>query len=203
MSAQSADPYGTGEQSLPEWAVTAPRPTGWEAEDLDRLPEAPRHTELMDGALIFPMSPQRSWHSYVLDGLVLSLRQAVKGTTMRVEREMSIRLDRRNRPEPDLVATTAPYAKDRTMYAPEEVTLVVEAVSPDSEHRDREVKPGRYARAGIPHMWRIEDKPDGTTVYTYKLDVVTQAYVATGVHRGQLKVAEPFQVSIDLDDLTP
>ncbi len=31
-----------------------------------------------------------------------------------VEREMTIRLDERNRPEPDLLLTTAPYDPDRT-----------------------------------------------------------------------------------------
>ncbi|MEU9004907.1 Uma2 family endonuclease [Streptomyces sp. NPDC048551] len=36
-----------------------PRAEGWFAEDLDHLPEAPRHTELIDGALVFTASPQR------------------------------------------------------------------------------------------------------------------------------------------------
>ena len=31
--------------SLPDW-MRPPRPEGWFAEDLDHLPEAPRHTEL-------------------------------------------------------------------------------------------------------------------------------------------------------------
>lgn len=34
-----------------------PRDEGWFAEDLDHLPEAPRHTELIDGALVFMTSP--------------------------------------------------------------------------------------------------------------------------------------------------
>ncbi|MER5597597.1 hypothetical protein [Streptomyces sp. NPDC002265] len=48
-----------------------PRAEGWFAEDLDSLPEAPGHTELIDGALVFMMSPQRAWHGrlvYELDG---------------------------------------------------------------------------------------------------------------------------------------
>ena len=47
--------------ALPDW-MRQPRAEGWFAEDLDRLPEAPRHTELIDGALVFLMSPQRSRH---------------------------------------------------------------------------------------------------------------------------------------------
>ncbi|MEU4765523.1 hypothetical protein AB0H12_19915 [Actinosynnema sp. NPDC023794] len=37
---------------LPDW-MRPPREEGWFAEDLDRLPQAPRHTELIDGALAF------------------------------------------------------------------------------------------------------------------------------------------------------
>lgn len=38
--------------ALPDW-MRPPRAEGWLAEDLDHLPEAPRHTELIDGALVF------------------------------------------------------------------------------------------------------------------------------------------------------
>lgn len=44
--------------ALPD-RMRPPREEGWFAQDLDRLPEAPRPTELIDGALVFPMSPQR------------------------------------------------------------------------------------------------------------------------------------------------
>lgn len=35
-----------------------PPPQGWVAEDLDQLPDLPRHTELIDGSLVF-VRPQR------------------------------------------------------------------------------------------------------------------------------------------------
>jgi len=41
--------------AVPEW-MRPPRPEGWYADDLDELTEAPRHTELIDGALVFMMS---------------------------------------------------------------------------------------------------------------------------------------------------
>lgn len=50
---------------LPDW-MRPPRPEGWLAEDLDDLPDAPRRTELIDGVLVFMMSPQRRWHSSVI-----------------------------------------------------------------------------------------------------------------------------------------
>lgn len=38
------------------------------------------------------------------------------------------------------------------------VRPAIEVVSPDSIGRDRETKPVKYARAGIPHCWRVENK---------------------------------------------
>ncbi len=44
---------------------------------------------------------------------------------------MTIKLDQRNRPEPDLLVTTADFDGDRTWFAPDEVRLAVEVVSPN------------------------------------------------------------------------
>ncbi|MEV7522369.1 Uma2 family endonuclease [Streptomyces sp. NPDC091371] len=91
--------------ALPGW-MRPPRAEGWFAEDLDRLPEAPRHTELIDGALVFMVSPQRWWHGHLVTMLTVALMEQVPADT-RVGREMTIKLDQRNRPEPDLLVTTA------------------------------------------------------------------------------------------------
>ena len=108
-----------------------PRPEGWFADDLDHLAEAPRHTELTDGALVFMMAPQRAWHAQVVDELKISLK-AQAPASIKIAREMTIRLDEWNRPEPDVLATTVPYDPDRTFYTPDEVLLVAEVVSPES-----------------------------------------------------------------------
>ncbi|GLY28583.1 Uma2 family endonuclease [Kineosporia sp. NBRC 101731] len=187
--------------SLPEW-MRPPRPEGWFAEDLDRLAEAPRHTELIDGALVFMMSPQRSWHGRLVTSLAVFLsEQAPAG--LEVEREMTIRLDERNRPEPDLLVTTAPYDPNRTWYAPEAVVLVVEVVSPESAHRDRTVKLRKYAEAGIAHYWRIEEESGAPVVHSYELDAPTRAYAPTGIHRDKLRTSTPFGMELDLNALVP
>jgi Uma2 family endonuclease len=185
--------------ALPDWMVP-PRPDGWFAEDLDHLPEAPRHTELIDGALVFMMSPQRWWHGHLITMLTVALMQQVP-ETLAVGREMTIRLDARNRPEPDLLVTTAGFDADRTWFAPEEVQLVVEVVSPESAHRDRTVKLHKYAEAGIPHYWCIEEEDGRPVVHVYELDRPTGRYVAAGIFRGGLKRPVPFDVSLDLDAL--
>jgi Uma2 family endonuclease len=187
--------------AVPEW-MRPPRLEGWYADDLDHLPEAPRHTELIDGALVFMMSPQRSWHARLVTALVVSLTdQAPVG--IEVEREMTIRLDDRNRPEPDLLVTTAPYAPDRTFYTPDEVLLVAEVVSPESAHRDRTVKLRKYAEAGIPNYWRVEDENGAPVVHTYELDGPTRSYAPTGIHRTRMVSPVPFEVELDLDRLIP
>ena len=187
--------------ALPEW-MRPPRPEGWFAEDLDRLAEAPRHTELIDGALVFMMSPQRAWHGRLVTSLAVSLsEQAPAG--IEVEREMTIRLDERNRPEPDLLITTAPYDPDRTWYSPEDVLLVIEVVSPESAPRDRTVKLRKYAEAGIGNYWRIEEESRKPVVHTYELDGPTRTYAPTGIYRGELRRPVPFEIRLDLDGLLP
>jgi Uma2 family endonuclease len=178
-----------------------PRESGWEADDLDLLPsEAPRHTELLDGALIFNMSPQRSWHDRVTRRLTAALEDsAPEGWT--VEAQMTIKLNRRNRPEPDVILASVPYVPERTRFLPDEVELVVEVVSAESEDRDRRYKPALYSDAGIRHLWRIEDEQGLPVVHTYELDDTTRTYVATGVHREQLSVRVPMMIDIRLDAL--
>jgi Uma2 family endonuclease len=188
--------------AVPEW-MRPPRLEGWYADDLDHLPEAPRHTELIDGALVFMMSPQRAWHGRAVSGLLFALiEQAPAG--VEVEREMTIRLDKRNRPEPDLLATRAPYYDpDRTFYTPDQVLLVVEVVSPESAHRDRTVKLRKYAEAGIANYWRVEDEDGSPVVHAYELDEPTRSYVPTGIHRHELRTTTPFAIKLDLDGLVP
>jgi len=178
--------------AVPEW-MRPPRPEGWYADDLDDLPEAPRHTELIDGALVFMMSPQRAWHAWLVTRLVVALaEQAPSG--IEAAREMTIRLDDRNRPEPDLLVTTAPFVPDRTFYAPEDVLLVGEVVSPESAHRDRHVNLRKYAEAGIPNYWRIEDEDGSPVVHAYELDGPTRSYVATVIYRHELQAVTPFPI---------
>lgn len=185
--------------ALPEW-MHPPRPEGWFAEDLDHLPEAPRHTELIDGALVFLMSPRRSWHGRIVSRLYNALtEQAPVG--IETEREMTVRLDARNRPEPDLLAVSAPFDPDRTWYAPADVLLVVEVVSAESAHRDRTVKLRKYAEAGIAHYWRVEDEDTMPVVHVYELDGPTATYAPAGIFREHLRRSVPFDISLALGAL--
>ncbi|MBK5992463.1 Uma2 family endonuclease [Streptomyces microflavus] len=180
------------------WPV--PPQDGYTVDDLFTLPDLPPHTELIDGSLVF-VSPQRDFHSTMIDLLVTGLRSTAP-PEVKVRREMTVVLDRRNGPEPDVsvVRTEAVTGPDVTRYQAADVLLAVEVVSPDSEARDREAKPHKYATAGIPHFWLVEmtGTDQHPVVRVYELDPVTKAYALTGIHHDRLKTGVPFPVDIDV-----
>lgn len=181
--------------SLPEWLYPGPD-GGWTADDLDALPpDAPRRVELIDGALVL-MSPQTLFRMRMINLLTAGLRPP---DGLYVVREMSIRISERQRPEPDvMIVADSGEDLDKTYYLPEEVRLVVEVVSPDSEERDRITKPVKYAQAKIQYLWRVERDGRAPVVYTYEYDPSLWAYAPTGVHRGRLRTDIGFPVDIPL-----
>jgi Uma2 family endonuclease len=186
----SAEPF-------PDWL--RPPAEGWTAEDLDRLPNLPPHTELIDGSLIF-VSPQTIFHAWVMRLLVNGLRAAAPDG-WEVWQDFTLVLGRRNRPEPDVVVTRAEARTSlrQTSFKPEDVLVAVEIVSPESVDRDREVKPRKYAAAGIRHYWRVENENDHAVVYSYELDPATAAYGLPQIHHDRIKLDHPFPVDIAID----
>ncbi|MFE0459380.1 Uma2 family endonuclease [Kitasatospora sp. NPDC058965] len=184
--------------AVPDWMI--PPAEGFTAEDLDRLPDLPPHTELLDGSLVF-VSPQKYFHSLVMYLLEAGLRTAAP-ESVRVAREMTVRLGQFDRPEPDLVlirASAASGTHQETGFEAEDVLLAVEVVSAESVRRDREIKPPKYARAGIPHFWRVEEDERGRpVVYVFELEPAGQTYIGVDVCHNRLKVTEPFPIDIDL-----
>src|SRR6266496_3250763 len=186
-------------EHVPSWL--RPPPGGFTADDLDRLPDLPPHTELVDGSLVF-VRPQTAFHLLMMDLLANGLRRCAPNT-VRVRREMTVTLDNRQRPEPDVLVVNAAAATGmrQTNFRAADVLLVVEVVSPDSERRDRERKPELYAQAGIRHFWRVEDVDERPVVYVYELDPANRAYALTGIHHDQLALTVPFDIDIDLAEL--
>ncbi|MEZ0066172.1 Uma2 family endonuclease [Streptacidiphilus sp. MAP12-20] len=187
-------------EPLPDWVI--PPYEGYTAEDLDRIPDLPPHTELIDGSLVIA-SPQRRFHDAAMFLLQTGLRASAPDG-WRAVREMTVKLNRRNRPEPDVLVVRESAAADleATAYRPDDVLLAVEVVSPDSEERDRKRKPQLYAEAGIPHFWRVEDEDGRMIVYTYALDASVAQYEPTGIHHDRLALAVPFPIDIDLTEIT-
>ncbi|SFL57903.1 Endonuclease, Uma2 family (restriction endonuclease fold) [Streptomyces pini] len=187
----------------PEYAWPRPPAGGYTAEDLDRIPDLPPHTELIDGSLVF-VSPQTAFHARAMRLLENHLLQAAP-PELDVFRDMTVTLGKRDRPEPDVVVVRADALTRlrQTGFRPEDVVLAVEVVSDDSEARDRETKPRKYAAAGIPHFWRVEagEGEDGAAspvAYVFELEPATRTYAVTGIHHERLKTDVPFPVDIDL-----
>lgn len=188
----------TTAEPVPAWVF--PPPGGFTADDLDRIPDLPPHTELIDGSLVF-VSPPKSFHALAMYLLESQLR-AQAPRELRVRREMTVVLNKRNRPEPDVSVVRARAVSpsgDETAYQAQDVVLAVEVLSPESVERDNKRKPQLYAEAGIPHFWRVE-RGEGRrpVVYVYELDRMTMSYVPVGIFHDRLKVAAPFTIDIDL-----
>jgi Uma2 family endonuclease len=199
MKAEARSQVMSDRPGIPEWLT--PPPEGFMADDLDNLPDLPAHTELIDGSLVF-VSPQASFHTRVLDLLTVGLRRLLPAD-LRVRREMGVILNPRQRPEPDIsvIRASAERSSDQTSYSAEDVVLVIEVVSPESQVRDRERKPVLYAQAGIPHFWRVENTQGRPAVIVHEHDPATRTYALTGIYHDHLKLTIPFAVDIDLTEI--
>ncbi|MDF9815839.1 Uma2 family endonuclease [Streptomyces sp. SPB162] len=97
------------------------------------------------------MSPRKSFQTLVMDVLVNGLRRSVP-VSLRVRREMTIAVDRHDRPEPDVSVVRAEAVPgeglNETRYLVEDIVLAVEVVSPESVARDRKRRSQLYAEAG-------------------------------------------------------
>ncbi|CAL9544477.1 Uma2 family endonuclease [Streptomyces sp. enrichment culture] len=190
MTAQPAEQSG--------WRM--PPLDGYTIDDLLTLPDLPPHTELIDGSLVL-VSPQRYFHFATIDLLVAGLRSTVP-SHLKVAREMTVVLDRRNGPEPDISVIKAAARKGlrQTYFEGKDVVLAVEVISPESEARDRLTKTHKYAAAGITYYWLVEmTEPDQyPAVEIFELSEATGAYRSIGTYRDRVKVDKPYPIDIDL-----
>ena len=182
--------------SAPAWPI--PPEGGWTADDLDRLPNLPPHTELIDGSLVF-VSPQTAFRERAVDFFKWQL-QSLAPVEFEVFREFTIDIDAQNRPEPDVIVLQADAWTEtaQTRFPAAAVLLAVEVVSTDSVSRDRETKPLKYARAGIGHYWRVENDKGLAVVHAFELEPTTGAYTSVGIFRERMKVSAPFPMDLDL-----
>ncbi|MFJ7291636.1 Uma2 family endonuclease [Streptomyces collinus] len=185
--------------SKPTWPT--PPEGGWTADDLDRLPNLPPHTELIDGSLVF-VSPRTIFHERAIDFFKWQL-QSLAPADLEVFREFTIDLDRQNRPEPDVVVVRGDVVEDpdQTRFPAGAVLLAIEVVSEDSVSRDRETKPLKYARAEIPHYWRVENENGRAAVHVFELEPTTGTYTGINIFRERMKVDVPFPADLDLTQI--
>lgn len=184
-----------------ELSALEPPAGGWTTDNLDELPEDHRRYELIDGALIVSPSPTNI-HQTIAARLVTALEEncpAEYDVTQAVE----LRVSTTRSFIPDVLVTTAEAAARRpSKFAPHEVVLVVEVVSPTSVTIDRVTKPDLYAHAGIPFYWRVETL-QGTVVHTHRLDPDVDIYRPAGHFAGTVKVSDPWEMEFPVSRITP
>jgi Uma2 family endonuclease len=172
--------------------------------DYEALPEEVcRSVEIVDGVIVVDPAPRRP-HQRIIRRLSYEL-EAACNASLAVEFDVDLRpretplLNRR----PDIVIYDATLDDDAVLR-PEHRVLVVEVMSPGSVTADQTDKPAEYARAGIPHFWRVENTTDdaaGLTVFCYRLDPTTATYASAGAHTIKMTVTDPFVLSVEFTDL--
>ncbi|MBC6448426.1 Uma2 family endonuclease [Actinokineospora sp. HBU206404] len=181
------------------------RPEGLSAADYEALPEEVcRRIEVIDGAIVVNAAPRRP-HQRAARRLANALEE-VCGRRFAVDTDVDLRL--RDVPllnrRPDIVVYDG-MLPDDAVLRPQHCLLVVEIMSPGSITTDQTDKPAEYAASEIPYFWRIESAEmdeKKLTVFRYRLDPTTRTYAVAGVDTGTLLVTDPFDLSVDLADLT-
>jgi Uma2 family endonuclease len=168
-------------------------------EQYEAMPPNSR-IELVDGVLR-AMTPPTGRHQHVVNRLLFAL-EGLAPSDLAVLREQEIRLAPDLRRNPDLLVThRAEVDLDGYSYRPDQVLLAIEVVSPGTQTTDRLHKPAEYARAGVPHYWRVEISPE-LIVWTHRLGEQDEYEAADPFGVGDLvKVADLGWAAVTVADL--
>ncbi|MFI5931305.1 Uma2 family endonuclease [Actinoplanes sp. NPDC051494] len=165
----------------------------WTVDDLASLPKDLRY-ELLHGRLV--LSSPKTFHQWVAHKVASAL-EVNEPEDVYVVQDLSIAVDGRNRPRPDVVVV--PDNEDES-FPPSagDVLLAVEVVSPDSTIRDRRTKVKLYAYAGIPVYWVIDPLGDEIVFKEHILGHDGEYHL--GLARGgRIRLDRPWPVTLDLD----
>ncbi|MGC4867164.1 Uma2 family endonuclease [Micromonospora sp. DT53] len=168
----------------------------WTVDDLGELPKNLPY-ELINGRLIVP-SPTAVHQEFCVE-LLLTLRVNCPPEYL-VSIDLSMRVDRRNEPRPDVVVIRRKHA-GRSPVPVEDALLAAEVVSPTSTFRDMYDKAKVYAHAGVQSYWVVDPLQERVTLTEYALGA-NREYEQVA-HTEDLFVTErPWKVSVDLPALT-
>lgn len=155
--------------------------------------------ELIDGELVSKMGKSRL-HSNVLR-LLAKWLVAMFGDDF-VDKEVSVRLDSLNEPEPDAIVLNKPALSIQTDNpTPADIRLLVE-VSVSTREYDLGPKAARYAAAGIPEYWVLDIEQNRIVVHRDPAPAGYQAIAAYSASEALSPLAAPGAV-IRLTDLVP
>ncbi|HEU4439534.1 MAG TPA: Uma2 family endonuclease [Methylomirabilota bacterium] len=142
------------------------------------------HVELIDGDIL-QMAPIGPSHASCVTMLTRRLVIGV-GDRGLVAPQLTLPLDARSAPEPDLTVLRPREVPYRETWAlPRDVLLLIE-VSDTSPRHDREVKLPLYARAGIQELWIVDVAGERVLVHREPHDA---GYAAMRAHGRDATVA--------------
>jgi len=118
--------------------------------------------ELIWGEVI-KLSPQKSLHAWAIDNVADYLAEAFPSARLR--KQMPLRLDNFNEPEPDLLVATGPLSRYAKRHPGAEDALLVVEISEASLRKDRKLKATLYATFGIAEYWIVDLKGERIEVY--------------------------------------
>jgi Uma2 family endonuclease len=166
-------------------------------EDIINLPEDTPRVELYDGVMRVVPSPTEDHQD--IAGLLWAWLRANAPREFKATTAVGMAVSTKKSFEPDVLLKRADGIGDRHLVLAENVVIAVEVVSPGTERTDRLDKPFRYAEAGVPFYWRVEQHP--VRIYTYKLS--DGIYKEQANSADELVVDEPFPIRLPIRDITP
>ncbi|MEU1386566.1 MULTISPECIES: Uma2 family endonuclease [unclassified Nonomuraea] len=169
-------------------------------DDLLRFPDDGNRYELFNGSLVVSPAPT-PLHQRVISRLLVILDDAAP-LGLEALTTVNVRPGEKDFYIPDLAVVPEKACESvPLMFAPSDLLLAVEVVSPGTRTFDRTTKAAAYAAAGIPVYWRVE--PDeGPTLYVYELD--DDSYKGPVAYEAgtTVSLSAPYSVSFDPAVLT-
>lgn len=177
----------------------------WTADDVIVAQEtSPYRIELLDGVLMMSPAP-RVRHQHVSFTLSALFRTVIHdaGLELVVYENVNVRRGTRDLLQPDIAVVNRAAAievvdDDEVAFAPEDVAMAVEILSPGHEGGDRVDKLEKYARWAIRSYWVVD--PKALTVETFRLQ--GDEYVESGIAKAGSVNSLPAFAPITLDPAT-
>ncbi|SDJ22041.1 Endonuclease, Uma2 family (restriction endonuclease fold) [Nonomuraea maritima] len=160
-----------------------------------KFPDDGNRYELFNGSLVVSPAPT-PLHQRAISRLLLILERAAP-PGLECLTTVNVRQSPTDFYIPDLVVVSEAVSDAvDLMFAPSDLLLAVEVVSPSTRVHDRATKKAAYAAAGIPLYWRVE-LDEGPALYIYRLD--GESYPEPEVHKAGTAVTlvEPYRVGLD------
>jgi Uma2 family endonuclease len=178
-------------------ALSLPDRREWTVDDLAGLSNDFRY-ELVNGRLLVtsPIGP----HQDLCVEVLLALRPNCP-LGFAAFHELSLLIDRRNQPRPDVAAMRLDHI-DRTPAPAEDAVLVVEIISKENTLKEIREKQRVYARAGVPRYWVVNPLHGPVTLTELVLNPDRQDYHARIATSGVFETDQPWPVRLDLPTVT-